>query len=436
MAFTPTRISELTLINPLPNDQLVLARGSGTAGRTYRIFVRDLIGNSFNPIDSPTIDFSFDTSTLLLSADVVNNSITDLKLRDSLKLSVVGRASNTVGDPADIAAAKNGQVLRVNDAGTILGFGPVNLQNFNSVTGVLPISAGGSGANDKTNLVPVGAIMPMATPIAPIGWLFCDGSVIPAVGGAASFQSRPVSHLQDLRNLLKYTYDPSGVSNYGKLPDLRGMFVRGWDDGRGVDTGRGFASHQLDAFQGHKHGLYDPGHFHVLTDPGHFHVLTDPGQFYVLTDPGHFHTITDPGHDHGVTQTAHKHEVTRLITGGTYTLGPGLEPFEEEPDRNNRIELTKGTGKYTDDASANITINTDYIGIPKTGTPQGTVEMTGFTATGNPQGTVEYGNTLVQNPTADSSNAGSGTGASGGTAPRTADETRPENVALYYCIKY
>ncbi|WP_434064607.1 phage tail protein [Symbiopectobacterium purcellii] len=35
----------------------------------------------------------------------------------------------------------------------------------------------------------------------------------------------------------------------GKLPDLRGEFIRGWDDGRGVDTGRSLLSAQNDAMQ-------------------------------------------------------------------------------------------------------------------------------------------------------------------------------------------
>ena len=40
------------------------------------------------------------------------------------------------------------------------------------------------------------------------------------------------------------------------LPDLRGEFIRGFDDGRGVDSGRVLGSSQTDAFQGHWHNLY------------------------------------------------------------------------------------------------------------------------------------------------------------------------------------
>lgn len=41
----------------------------------------------------------------------------------------------------------------------------------------------------------------------------------------------------------------------GQLPDLRGEFIRGWDNGRGVDAGRALLSAQGDAFQDHVHFL-------------------------------------------------------------------------------------------------------------------------------------------------------------------------------------
>lgn len=37
------------------------------------------------------------------------------------------------------------------------------------------------------------------------------------------------------------------------VPDSRAEFVRGWDDGRGVDTGRNFGSAQSDEFKSHTH---------------------------------------------------------------------------------------------------------------------------------------------------------------------------------------
>lgn len=38
-----------------------------------------------------------------------------------------------------------------------------------------------------------------------------------------------------------------------QLPDLRGEFIRGWDNGRGVDRGRGILSSQSDDFKSHSH---------------------------------------------------------------------------------------------------------------------------------------------------------------------------------------
>jgi hypothetical protein len=59
-----------------------------------------------------------------LSADrtlsLLDDGVTDAKLRNSAALSVIGRSSSTSGDPADVAASAAGQVLRVNAAGTAL----------------------------------------------------------------------------------------------------------------------------------------------------------------------------------------------------------------------------------------------------------------------------------------------------------------------------
>lgn len=68
------------------------------------------------------------TAGILLSGNtttiVVDNSVTNAKLRDSGALSVIGRSANSIGDPADIAAiATSDAVLR--ESGSTLGFGTI-----------------------------------------------------------------------------------------------------------------------------------------------------------------------------------------------------------------------------------------------------------------------------------------------------------------------
>jgi phage-related tail fiber protein len=87
----------------------------------------------------------------------------------------------------------------------------------------------------------IGAVLPFVTQTAPIGWLICNGDVIGITG---SVQGIPVSNLQNLRNLLG-----SKFGAMGKLPDLRGEFIRGWDGGRGIDGGRSMGTLQLDSIQ-------------------------------------------------------------------------------------------------------------------------------------------------------------------------------------------
>lgn len=57
------------------------------------------------------------------TSQIDNDAVTDAKIRNSAALSVIGRSANSTGDPADIAASVDGNVLR--RSGTTLGFGTV-----------------------------------------------------------------------------------------------------------------------------------------------------------------------------------------------------------------------------------------------------------------------------------------------------------------------
>jgi Phage Tail Collar Domain len=96
-------------------------------------------------------------------------------------------------------------------------------------------------ANIKT--VPAGSIFYSAGSSVPSGYLACNGA-----GQSASVYP-------DLFAAIGYTYGGSGDLFY--LPDLRGQFVRGWDLGRGIDSGRSLGSSQSAAVGPHQHDFTD-----------------------------------------------------------------------------------------------------------------------------------------------------------------------------------
>lgn len=84
---------------------------------------------------------------------------------------------------------------------------------------------------------PTGAVTAFAANAAPNGWLECDGSAV----------SR--STYSSLFSVIGTSFGLGDGTNTFNLPDLRGEFIRGWDNGRGVDSGRSFGSAQLDQMQ-------------------------------------------------------------------------------------------------------------------------------------------------------------------------------------------
>ena len=81
--------------------------------------------------------------------------------------------------------------------------------------------------------LPVGVPVPWPSATPPTGWLKCNG---------AAFSSEKYPNLAKVYPTLK-------------LPDLRGEFIRGWDDGRGVDAGRVILSIQGWLTGSHYHNI-------------------------------------------------------------------------------------------------------------------------------------------------------------------------------------
>jgi len=95
-------------------------------------------------------------------------------------------------------------------------------------------SAGPSGPG-----LSAGAVIYHASSTPPTGFIKANGASLSTSTYAALFAS------------IGYTFGGSGGSF--NVPDLRGEFLRGWDDSRGVDSGRSFGSAQADEFKSHTH---------------------------------------------------------------------------------------------------------------------------------------------------------------------------------------
>ncbi|PCM49689.1 phage tail protein [Pseudomonas fluorescens] len=127
--------------------------------------------------------------------------------------------------------------------------------------GTIDVAALAKEVERLKSAVPVGAVLAFPTGIVAPGYLELDGSV------------QSIATYPDLAAFLGTTYNKGdeGAGNF-RLPDSRGEFLRGWDHGRGADTGRAIGSWQVGtATYGDGDGVNLP--IPNLNDPKHVRVL-------------------------------------------------------------------------------------------------------------------------------------------------------------------
>lgn len=138
-----------------------------------------------------------------------------------------GTSTAKVMSPARVKDAIDSQVK-----GGFTATGPIVLNSdaSNSLEAVTLQQVTQLVANSVT---PSGAVQLFAMDTAPTGWLAANGQVVSRTTYAALFAA------------IGTTYGPGDGFSTFRLPDLRGEFVRGWDNGRGVDGGRSIGSAQV-----------------------------------------------------------------------------------------------------------------------------------------------------------------------------------------------
>ena len=124
------------------------------------------------------------------------------------------------------------------------------------------LQTNGSGELSFTTVagVPTGAVFCMAVAFVPPGYLECNGDPVSRATYAALFA------------VIGDAYGAGDGSSTFNLPDLRGEFVRGFDNGRDVDVdsngnSRGIATSQSDQNKQHNHPASSS-----VTDTGHRHL--------------------------------------------------------------------------------------------------------------------------------------------------------------------
>ena len=152
-----------------------------------------------------------------------------------------------------------------------------------------------------SDLTPAGTVIWTARSTAPTGYLKANGAAVSRTTYATLFSA------------IGTQFGAGDGSTTFNLPDLRGEFVRGLDDGRGIDAGRTLGSTQADQNKQHNHGgttstasltgTFTPGS-HVTNPTG---VFSDGGNVgspeegdfnngrRIDLDVSHSHTISNDG---------------------------------------------------------------------------------------------------------------------------------------------
>lgn len=221
---------------------------------------------------------------------------------------------------------------------------------------------------------PTGRIVIWPTTSVPAGFLLCNGQAVSRTTYAALFA------------VIGTTWGSGNGSTTFNVPDLRGVFLRGLDNGKGIDTGRAIATTQQDAFESHTHNASS------AEAGAHTHTVSGTA----ASNGAHTHSVSGTAASAG----AHDHNVMQ---------------YSSNPSGSRKQAIVESTTYST---GSNADINMQTAGA-HTHTVSGTAASNGahtHTVSGTAASDGEHDHAITVEATGDS-------------------ETRPVNVAINFIIK-
>lgn len=165
-----------------------------------------------------------------------------------------------------LSATREGVVSQ----GTGPGQGP-NKLSFGWVSPRIRMSVDGfdvgsiATGDDVAEAAPPGLLGLFFHGTPPAGWLKANGAAVSRTTYARLF------------GVIGTGYGAGDGSTTFNLPDMRGLFPRAQDDGRGIDPGRGIGTYQSSANLSHGHTTTESPHAHGTTEVPHTHGASTSG---------------------------------------------------------------------------------------------------------------------------------------------------------------
>ena len=200
-----------------------------------------LLGDDGSGASSPAYAFDNDSDTGMFRSGA--NTI-GFATSGTARVSVSDAGLDVVnGLPIRLQDSSGSPFVSLKSPSSLSGNIALTLPSAITNGGFLQTDGSGNLSFQIVNGVPSGAVFCVAVASVPTGYLECNGAAVSRTTYAALFA------------FIGTSYGAGNGSSTFNLPDLRGEFIRGFDNGRGVDSGRSVASSQGSQNDSHNHSV-------------------------------------------------------------------------------------------------------------------------------------------------------------------------------------